>query len=183
MRRRLGVAEDNVVILSVSALEPRKRPRRIVEAVGRLLPRFPRLRYLMLGSGEDQTLLRKMVSDAGIGSQVIFGGTTHELEKFYSAADVFAMLPESEGNSIACHEAMSSGLPVVVSNTGGFPESVSRDAGLLIDPKDREAIDWALAQLIGNGELRKEMGMAGRENIIRNHTWDHSAARLLEVLR
>lgn len=182
-RRRLGFTEGDVVALTVSSLEPRKGPRRVVDAVRRLCPRFPNLRYLMLGAGEDEAVLRKMVSDARLDCHVIFGGTTSELERYYNAADVFVLLPDSEGNSIACHEAMSSGLPVVVSNTGGFPEAVPRSAGYLVHPDDRAGIDSALARLIDHGSLREDMGRAGREHIMRNYTWDHSAARLLEVLQ
>ena len=182
-RKRLGFTESDVVALNVSALEPRKGPSRVVDAVGRLRPRFPNLRYLIMGAGEDEAVLRKMVSDAHLERHVILGGTTSELEKYYNAADVFVMLPDSEGNSVACHEAMSSGLPVVVSNTGGFPDTVPPDAGLLVRPDDRASIDSALARLIDNGSLRAEMGRAGREHILRNYTWEHSAARLLEVLQ
>jgi glycosyltransferase involved in cell wall biosynthesis len=182
-RQQLGFTEGDLVALSVSALEPRKGPRRVVDALRRLHPRFPNLRYLMLGAGEDEAALRKMVSDARLERHVIFGGTSSELERYYNAADVFVMLPDSEGNSIACHEAMSSGLPVVVSNTGGFLETVPADAGLLVDPDDRASIDSALARLIANGSLRESMGRAGREHILRNYTWDHSAAQLLEILQ
>jgi glycosyltransferase involved in cell wall biosynthesis len=183
MRQRLGFSESDIVLLSVSALEARKGPRRALQAVGRLRGRFPNLRYLVLGTGEDEATLREMAGTAGLEDHVFFGGVTRELEAYYNAADIFIMLPESEGNSIACHEAMSCALPVLVSNTGGFPETVPLDAGCLVDPDDQRSIDASLEQLIARASLRNDMGRAGRGHVLQNYTWDHCASRFLEVLQ
>jgi len=114
---------------------------------------------------------------------VIFAGTTSELEAYYNAADIFLMLTDEEGNSIACHEAMSSGLPVLVSDTGGFIESVPATAGFRVNPHDIESIDEAFSRLITNAELRRSMGQAGRDHILGNYSWDKTADRFLKQLQ
>ena len=114
---------------------------------------------------------------------MIFAGTTSELEAYYNAADIFLMLTDEEGNSIACHEAMSSGLPVLVSDTGGFIESVPPTAGFRVNPHDIESIDEAFSRLIANAELRRSMGQAGRDHILGNYSWDKTADRFLKQLQ
>jgi phosphatidyl-myo-inositol dimannoside synthase len=182
-RKQWHINESDTVILNVSSLEPRKGVGRMIHGMSRLAPRFPQLRYLILGKGDQEPELRRTVEDLGLNDVVIFAGTTSELEAYYNAADIFVMLPDDEGNSIACHEAMSSGLPVVVSDTGGFVESVPATAGFRVNPNDSESIDGALSRLITNPDLRRSMGQAGRDHILSNYSWDKTADRFLKQLQ
>jgi glycosyltransferase involved in cell wall biosynthesis len=181
-RKQWGIKENDLVILNVSSLEPRKGVRRVIQAMSRLIVRFPQLRYLILGEGEQELELRRMVQELQLDHVVVFAGTTSELETYYNAADIFVMLTDDEGNSIACHEAMSSGLPVLVSDTGGFIESVPSTAGFLVAPDDTDKIDNALTQLIESPLLRQSMGEAGRAHILDNYSWDKTAERFLKQL-
>ena len=182
-RNQWHINESDVVILNVSTLEPRKGVGRMIQAMSRLAPRFPQLRYLILGKGKQELELRSIVEDLALDDVVIFAGTTSELEAYYNASDIFVMLTDDEGNSIACHEAMSSGLPVAVSDAGGFIESVPTTAGFRVNPDDPERIDDALSQLITNPDLRHSMGQAGRDHILRNYSWEKTADRFLQELR
>jgi glycosyltransferase involved in cell wall biosynthesis len=182
-RKQWRINESDTVILNVSSLEPRKGIARMIQSMSRLAPQFPQLRYLILGKGEQELELRRIVGDLGLGDVVIFAGTTSELEAYYNAADIFVMLTDDEGNSIACHEAMSSGLPVVVSNTGGFVESVPNTAGFRVNPDDIESIDEALSRLITSPDLRQSMGQAGRAHILGNYSWEKTADRFLKQLQ
>jgi phosphatidylinositol alpha-1,6-mannosyltransferase len=182
-RKQWHLNESDVVALNVSSLEPRKGVGRVIRTVSRLALQFPRLRYLILGKGEQELELRKLVKDLQLDDVVIFAGTTSELEAYYNAADIFLMLTDEEGNSIACHEAMSSGLPVLVSDTGGFIESVPPTAGFRVNPHDIKSIDEAFSRLITNAELRRSMGQAGRDHILGNYSWDKTADRFLKQLQ
>lgn len=182
-REQWGINEDDFVVLNVSSLETRKGVRRMIQATSRLAPRFPQLRYLILGGGDQELQLRSMVDALRLNDVVVFAGTTSELEAYYNAADLFVMLPDDEGNSVACHEAMSCGLPVVVSDSGGFIESVPATAGFRVNPDDTESIDDALSRLITTPDLRHAMGHAGRNHILDNYSWEKTADRFLEQLR
>lgn len=182
-RKQWHMNESDVVVLNVSSLEPRKGVGRVIQAMWRLAPRFAHLRYLILGKGEQEPELRRMVKELQLDDVVIFAGTTSELEAYYNAADIFVMLTDDEGNSIACHEAMSSRLPVVVSDTGGFIESVPATAGFRVNPDDTQSIDDALCRLITNPDLRRSMGQAGRDHILDNYSWEKTANRFLQQLQ
>ncbi len=182
LRQEWGFGDHELVLLNVSALEPRKGTWRVIQALGRLRGRIPNLRYFILGKGDDERELRKMANDLQLNGIVTFGGVTSELEGYYNMADIFVMLPDGEGNSVACHEAMSCALPVIVSHSGGFVESVPPEAGALVDLRHPERIDEALARLACNGDLRAAMGATGRKHVLANYTWDHAADRFLEVV-
>jgi phosphatidylinositol alpha-1,6-mannosyltransferase len=183
LRKQYGFDSNDVVLLNVSALERAKGTWRVVEAVGRLRPRFPNLRYFILGRGDDEARLRAMVEGLGLSDIVIFGGTTSRLEAYYNMADIFVMLPDAEANSIACLEAMACGLPVVVANTGGFREVVTEQAGRLVDIHNPEAIDSAIAELARAPELRQAMGLAGRLIIQERLSWGHIAEQLMSIFK
>jgi glycosyltransferase involved in cell wall biosynthesis len=149
----------------------------------RLRARLPQLRYFILGEGAEEHELKRMVNELQLNEVVIFAGTTYQLEDYYCMADVFVMLTDDEGNSIACHEAMSSELPVVVSDTGGFIESVPATAGYLVNPDRTSEIDGSLIKLAEDALLRKAMGQAGRAHILQKYSWDKIAKRFLEQLQ
>lgn len=183
MRRQWGFTDHEVVLLNVSALERGKGTWRVLQSMGRLKERFPQLRYVILGSGADEARLKDMVTELGLDQRVFFAGTTSQLERYYNMADIFVMLPDAEANSIACHEAMSCGLPVLVSRTGGFPEDVPCNAGWLVDPHSPQEIDESLSRLITDSALRRRMGSAGRAHILAHYSWDRIAERLLDALQ
>lgn len=182
LRDKMGYRENDVVLLNVSSLEARKGTWRVIQALSRLRTRIPNLRYFILGAGEDEPRLKKMVDELQLNHIVIFGGVTSELEGYYNMADIFVMLPDGEGNSVACHEAMSCALPVVVSDSGGFLESVPPEAGALVDLQHPASVDEALTQIAANASLRVAMGAAGRRHVLANYTWEHIADRFLEVV-
>jgi len=182
-RKQWGFTDSDVVLLNVSSLERRKGISRVVQTMSRLRSRFPQLRYFILGQGEEKCELEKLVKELGLNDVVRFAGTTSELENAYNMADILVMLTDDEGNSIACHEAMSSGLPVLVSDTGGFIESVPPNAGFRVNPGNTQWIDDSLSQLITDPLLRQAMGQAGRSHILENYSWEKTAEKFLKELR
>jgi len=182
MRQQLGFTDDQVILLNVSALEREKGTWRGIQAMAGLKNRFPQLCYVILGRGDDEPRLKEMVRDMQLSDRVLFGGTTSQLEAYYNMADIFVMLPDAEANSIACLEAMSCGLPVVVSDRGGFVESVPTQAGFLVDPDGPAEIEARLAELIADPLLRPRMGKAGRAHVLAHFAWERIAEQFLEVL-
>ncbi len=179
LRRQLGFAENDVVLLNVSALEPRKGVGRVIEALPAIRTLVPNIKYLVLGEGAQKSSLLRRVAELGLTECVHFVGTTVDLPPFYNAADIFVMLPDAEAGSVACLEAMASELPVVVSNTGGFGEVVSRDNGYIVDIHDQDAIDNALVRLAREDERRKQMGKEGRQIVLNKFSWARIATQLM----
>lgn len=182
-RDRWNFNDSDVVLLNVSSLERRKGIHRVIQTMSRLRRRFPQLRYFILGEGDEKRDLTKLVNELRLDDVVVFAGTTSELESAYNMADVFVMLTDDEGNSVACHEAMSTGLPVVVSDAGGFIETVPSRVGFRVNPDDPNEVDDALSRLITDPLLRQTMGEAGRAHIRHDYSWDKTAEKFLKELQ
>ncbi|GLU48820.1 glycosyltransferase family 4 protein [Nocardiopsis ansamitocini] len=191
MRRRYGLG-DAPVILCVARLVPRKGVDTLIRAMTWVRLRVPRARLLVVGQGPDADRLRALARWAGVGEEVVFaGGHPHtELPAFFAAADVFAMPSrtrraglEAEGLGIVYLEAAASGLPVLVGNSGGAPDTVRHgETGFVVDGEDPRAVADRLDMLLGHPQLASKMGERGRERILAEWTWDASARRLVELL-
>jgi glycosyltransferase involved in cell wall biosynthesis len=95
------------------------------------------------------------------------------LPSLYAGAVVLTLPSHYEGFGLPCLEAMASGVPVVAGNTGALPQTVG-DAGLLVDPEDREQLADALATAAFSRETRKKLIAAGLARA-KVHSWERTA--------
>jgi UDP-glucose:(heptosyl)LPS alpha-1,3-glucosyltransferase len=126
--------------------------------------------------------LQKRIIELGLTDTVIFAGTTTDLQSYYNAADIFVLLSDGEAGSIACLEAMSSGLPVIVSKSGGFDEVVKPNCGRTIDTSLQEQFIEAVIELRNSSDLRGSLGANGRQRIIEEFSWGIIAQKLISLL-
>lgn len=164
-----GRAEFNdgkINILFVGRLERRKGLAYLLNACADIKRSFPNFRLIVVGPG---TVLRlryeKSVADMSLTDNVVFTGyvSSAELPSYYHSADIFCA-PATGGESfgIVLLEAMACGKPVVATNIQGYA-SVLADGkeGLLVPPRNQEALADALLSLLRNKPLRLAMGNKG----------------------
>jgi glycosyltransferase involved in cell wall biosynthesis len=105
-----------------------------------------------------------------------------ELERRYERAAIVVCPSRSEGFGIVCAEAMAHGKPVVASAVGGLVNLVEHErTGLLVPPRDPAALRAALNRLLADKDLRRRLGVAGREKIIAGYSWDKVVAETRAV--
>ena len=173
--RKLRLSAADSVIVSACRLVGWKGIQYAIGAVARLLKEGYDVRYMIIGDGENRRALEALAQDLGVRDNVLFLGNmkNSELPNYYSLAKI-AVFPsigvETFGISIA--EAMSCGVPVISTKTGGIPEVVAEGTGLLVPPGDESALSDAVKALIADSALRETMGRAGRRRIIENFSWD-----------
>jgi glycosyltransferase involved in cell wall biosynthesis len=96
-----------------------------------------------------------------------------ELQRLYDRAAVVACPSRREGFGVACLEAMAHGRPVVATRVGGLQDLVvDGETGILVPPRDPSALRDALERLLGDPELRRRLGAAGRERARAHFSWD-----------
>lgn len=136
---RYGV-QRNKVILTVGRLaseEGYKGFDEVIEVMPELLRRFPNLKYMVVGDGNDRGRLERKTASLGVSEQVIFTGRILEHEKVshYSLADAYVMPCYGEGFGIVFLEAIACGVPVVGSKVDGSREALLEGRlGHLVDP-------------------------------------------------
>ena len=175
-RRRLQLADDDLVLGCVGRLVGLKNHAQLIRCLPRLLPRHPRARLVLIGDGPLSAELRAQVDAARLGDRVVMAGAQANVAELLPAFDVFVLPSLTEGISIALLEACASGLAVVASAVGGNVEII-RDGenGRLVGLGDDAALEDALDALLDDGELRARLGRAAA-------TWVASHASI-EVMR
>jgi phosphatidylinositol alpha 1,6-mannosyltransferase len=153
--KAVGDEADPPEILYAGRLSPEKGVRELVAAADGLP-------LVVVGDGP----LRNEVPGA-------LGFVPHdELERLYDRAAVVVCPSRREGFGVVCAEAMAHGRPVVAGDVGGLRDLVvHEETGLLVPPKDVEALRGALRRLLADRELRRRFGEAGRARIGERFTW------------
>jgi glycogen synthase len=159
----------SAVELPERVAEPAEPPE--VLFVGRLSPEKGILELVQAAHGMKLTV----AGDGPLRAQVpgALGFVPHhELSPLYERAAVVAVPSHREGFGVACAEAMAAGRPVVASAVGGLLDLVvDGETGLLVPGRNVPALRAALERLLGDAELRRRMGEAGRERIRERFTW------------
>lgn len=119
---------------------------------------------LLVGDGPDQPAARQVAEELGVASRVRFLGTRDALPQLLGPADVYCSASIEESFGLSALEAMACGTPVVSTRVGGVPEVVDDGVtGFLTEPGNLEAYADALAKLLFDRPLSKQMGQAARE--------------------
>ncbi len=173
VRERHGISPDAPLVVCVGRLVPRKGQDTLIRTMPLVLAELPEARLLLVGKGPYGDDLRRLAGSTGVSDAVVFAGAVpgDDLPAYFAAGDVFAMPCrarrrglEVEAWGIVFLEAQACGVPVVVGNSGGAPESVrDGETGVVVDPEDPEAIARSLVELLSDDAHRKSMGVAARE--------------------
>ena len=170
-----------MVLLNVAALEKKKGAHRILQVLPNLIHEIPKLKYFLFGTGAYESDLKESVKTLRLENTVRFLGTTSSLKEIYHMGDIFVLLADVEANSVATMEAMACGLPVVVSNRGGFCEMIEGSAGLLVNPDEPREITEAIRKLAFDRTLREAIGRSARALVLKKYTWSHASDQLLQI--
>jgi glycosyltransferase involved in cell wall biosynthesis len=161
-RTELGLPAGGLVIGTVSRLDPAKG----VEFLIRALARVNDLTLVIVGDGPERGALEALASDLGVAGRIHWAGHQRGVMHLLPAFDLFVQPSLHEGMPNTVLEAMAAGLPVVATAVGGTPEAVVDGlTGLLIPPRDPDALAETIAALLRDPDLRREMGRAGRERV------------------
>lgn len=164
-RTQLGIAADAIVIGQVGALAPNKRPGFLISAVSSLLKLTQRKFHLCLvGAGTLEGSLRRLIDELGLAGKVTLTGYVDDVLPYYQHVfDINVLASMEEGLGIAVIEGSACGLPAVVSNCTGLPETIiDEKSGYLFEVNDAEGLRGHLTRLAENPALRASMGRAGR---------------------
>jgi len=158
-------ADHPFEVLTVCRQEPRKGINYLLRAYRLLLDRGVTFHATVVGSGALLEAHRKMTRRLGLDGSVEFPGFVPDLSRCLESANAFVLPSVQEGSgSISLLEAMSYGLPVVVSACDGLPEDVQNGvSGLLVAPADPERLADALEALARDAGLRSRLGRSAKE--------------------
>lgn len=165
-RKSLNLPIDAVIIAAIGRPRPVKGYQYLLKAFVQASKSFPQTQLLFVGDGPDRAGLMDQAQSLGVRSRVSFYDDTTNIPQILASLDMLALPSLFEGMPNIALEAMAAGLPVVATAVGGTPEVViDGKTGLLVPPRDAEALASALTRLLKNPQLREEMGQAGRKRV------------------
>lgn len=169
-------------ILFVGRFEKRKGAKFLLRAIPLLRERFPNTRFIFVGEGRLRSGFQRFVERHG-WQDVIFTGYVSDEDKprYFASAHVFCA-PAIGGESlgIVLLEAMAAGAPVVATAIDGYATVVHDGLdGLLVPPRDSEALAHSIARLLENELLRQQLARNGQQTA-RQYAWPQVARCILD---
>jgi glycosyltransferase involved in cell wall biosynthesis len=168
IRQEYGISPHTLMVGSVANIAPKKGYDVLIRALAKAGQEINDLTCLIVGA-DDHGLrkeLERLAGSLGLSNRVLFVGFQDDVVPYLDAMDLFVLASVDEGFGIVLLEAMASGKPVVATTVDGPPEIVEDGlSGLLVPPRDPEALSKALVELLKDPRRRASMGKRGRERV------------------
>jgi len=182
LRSEFAAPEERLVLL-IGRLVYEKGFQIALEAMPALIGRVPGTRFLVAGSGTHEQELRSQAEELGLVEQGTFLGWIGDdvLHQLYRIADVCVVPSIYEPFGLVALEAMASGCPCIVADTGGLREVVPHgEVGLRFRTRDPEALGRMMEQVLTDASLRERLVAEASEHVLR-FDWNDVARRTAEV--
>ena len=170
------------VIGNVAALVPHKGQRYLIDAAPLVIREIPDARFVIVGQGELESALRKQIRNHRLERHVILAGFRPDVLSLHKGFDVFVMSSVTEGLGTSLLDAMASARPVVATRAGGIPEVVEDgETGLLVPPRNPQALADAIVRLLRDEPQRQRMAAAGLARVSAHFSADRMVQQTLDV--
>ena len=164
-RRRLGFADQDIVVGKIARLFHLKGHDDLVDSAAAVVAANPRVRYLLVGDGVLRQSLTDRIESLGLRSHFVFAGLVPpgEVPSLVGAMDLLVHTSLREGLARALPQALIAGKPVVSYDIDGAREvTVDDQTGYLVPPRDLDRLSGAIIRLAGDEDLRRRLGGQGR---------------------
>lgn len=163
LRIRSSRKHQQLIIGTAARLVPVKNISLLLRAFALLIPQSPLVRLEIAGDGPELVRLKALATELGIAERVSFLGWQTSITELMARWDVFVLPSYEEGFGIAALDAMSVGIPVIVSNVGGLPEFIEDGvSGKLFPPANPHKLAELLNEFLASEQLRAQYGAAAQ---------------------
>jgi glycogen(starch) synthase len=175
-------AADTINLLWVGRFVKGKGVEYIVQAMGILVKERPDLHLTLVGEGPERDCICELIESLGLSDNVsIIDFVPYDkMPRVFQDSDIFVLPSLHEGVPRTALEAMSCGLPVVISDFSHLRDLID-GGGLMFPKKDVQALADSLRILINDDDKRAKMGRKAREKIVREYSWERTVAGTLDV--
>lgn len=187
LKRKLGKKEGDIFLITTSRMV---RKNAIDVIIRSLVLLDAHVKFLVLGIGPDEEMLRELARSLGVADRIQFlGQILHtEMPKYLKVSDIFIRPSRSEGLGNSFLEAMAAGLPVIATPVGGIPDFLfdpdanpdHEPTGLFASVDDPASIARQVNRLLNDNALRMRLFTNGRTLVIEKYDWDLVARTMRE---
>jgi len=179
IRNKLNKQKGDIFIITTSRLVKKNA---VDDGIKSLVLLPEKFKFVILGTGPDEEMLRTLAKDQGVERRVHFiGHVDHsEMPKYLKASDIFIRPSRSEGMGISFVEAMAAGLPVVATQEGGIADFLfdaqrnpsEETTGWAVDPDSPQQIAEVMQEIVSNPEKTKKVMETAQELTSQKYDWD-----------
>jgi glycosyltransferase involved in cell wall biosynthesis len=182
LRKEFSFAPDDFLVGIVAALEDHKGHTYLIQASKILREQAPKIKIIVVGTGSLSFVLDQQVRELGVEDIVFFLGFREDVPRILASLDLFVLSSHLEGLGSSLLDAMASRLPVVATQVGGIPEVViHEETGLLVPPRNPEALAKDILMLYRDRELAARLGQNGYEVVHKKFSAEAMAAKIIDL--
>jgi glycosyltransferase involved in cell wall biosynthesis len=182
--QRLGLQPHHRIVGFAGRLAPQKRLKDLMWGFQLLHQLVDDVRLVLIGEGPDRDALAELAQSFGCREKIVFAGHRPDAYSLMSAFEVFVLASEFEGMSNSLMEAMSLGIPCVVSDIAANRELITDEqTGLLFPLGKGPDLAKTMARCLQNTDLAGELGQRGRQFILNHHSVEQLVAKHEELYR
>lgn len=184
IRKEIGCGDEDIVIVFTGRIVKYRDLESDLYAVAKVIKKYPKLKFLIVGDGDDLDRIKAISRELGIYHDCCFYGRAayDDVPKMLAAGDIFLSTSTNEGLSRSVLEAMSMELPVIATKVGGTLELVDDGVnGLLVDVQSPDQIADKLAVLIKDAKLRDQLGKKAREKVLEEFEYHKLIKKFAEI--
>ncbi|MCM8780892.1 MAG: glycosyltransferase family 4 protein [Candidatus Omnitrophica bacterium] len=164
LKKEFNIAKDEKVVGFVGRLEPIKGIGYLIEAAHFVLEKLPQTKFIITGEGSLHRDLERKIIQGNLRDKILLTGWREDIREILSILDVLVLPSLNEAVGMILIEAQAQGLAPVATRVGGIPEVVQDGkTGILVRPKDAQALAEAIEMLLEDKERRIQMGRQARQ--------------------
>jgi glycosyltransferase involved in cell wall biosynthesis len=159
---------DTLLIGTIAELTSNKGLEYLIDAAVMLRPHLidRKFRIVVIGEGEERSHLERKIRDLRAQDIISLLGFVPDAAQYLRGMDIFVLPSRKEGLPYVVMEAMAAGVPVIASNTGGIPDLITNnETGILVPPKDAQALAQEIEHLAKNKENRIALSMRAASTV------------------
>ena len=180
--KKFGIQPNNFIVGTLAVLKPRKGISTLINAAKVIVQNCSNVKFLIIGKGPLKKELENQIKSLNLQNHVIFYDYVENLVDAYKVFNLLVLPSLTEGFPAVLLEAMAFGMPVVATRVGGVPEAIEDGvSGILIPPKNPEALAGAIIKIYKNPEIVSEMVKNARSRFEKYFTAETTAHQYEKV--
>ena len=184
LKGEFKIPQDSILVGSIGRLVSQKGFGYLLAAARDVLKVIPHAYFLIIGDGPLRDSLQRIVERSGISRNVIFTGYRRDIPRILGSLDIFVLSSLIEGLPNALMEAMVCARPVIATRVGGIPELISQNEnGLLVYPRDSQALCDAIISLLKDRDKARMLGEAAKRLVTEKFGIDNMAKETERLYR
>ncbi|MFJ7937159.1 glycosyltransferase [Peribacillus sp. NPDC096622] len=185
-KKSLGLQSKDIVITNIGRVTEQKGQIYLIRSIKKVKEKYSNIKVLIIGNKDlDKSLYNKLqtyVIKEGLEKNVIFLGDRSDIPELLKITDIFVFPSLYEGFSLVTLEVIASSTPIIATDVGSIREIVTHNKnGLIIPPRDSEAISENILTLLDNPLLSKSMATTGNIDLMARFSIDQTTKKLEEI--